>query len=457
MSTIPVQTSRPGGVSEVLRLAWPVVVSMISFTLLAAVDTYFAGRIGTAEQGAIGFCGTFLWAIWCFFVGTIDIVQTFVAQATGAGDERENGRWGSAGLRLAWIFGILLLPMAWAGEWLFTTVGVAAEMIPAADRYLQLRMLGTFFVLAAHVGDSFYRGIGDTVTPMVIGVAINVINAILDAVLVLGVPALGVPAFGVDGLAWASNFANFSQFAIYLWVWRRRALRGGSIPRFRTRAPWSDLKQLLRVGAPAGMHWFLDVSAWTFFTLAVARLDAVEAAANVIGLSIIRLSFMPGIGVSKAAQTLVGQYLGAGEREHAVRSGWTSTWITAVYMGVAGLLFWLGAPWLVGLFTDDPVVIEVGARLMVWAALFQLGDGVQFVLSAALRGAGDTAFVMWASLIGAWVIFVPLTVALMTWGGFGAEGGWIAVNVWVLSLAAVLVHRYHRGAWLDRAPVAEGA
>jgi MATE family multidrug resistance protein len=173
----------------------------------------------------------------------------------------------------------------------------------------------------------------------------------------------------------------------------------------------------------------------------------VESAANIIGITLIRVSFMPGYGISTAAQTLVGQYLGARDPKSAARSGWTSVGITCAYMGAVGLCLWLFRTQLVGLFSDDPQVVEVGARLMIWAALFQLGDGVQVVLAGALRGAGDTKYVMIASLTGAWVVFAPLAFYLMMAHGLGAEGGWIAVNAWVIALAALLVVRFRGDAW----------
>ena len=96
------------------------------------------------------------------------------------------------------------------------------------------------------------------------------------------------------------------------WEIQRRGLRAGrAMPWWRSRWSPEDAKEVLRVGSPSGFHWLLDVGAWTLFTVAVARLDPVQSAANIIGITLIRVSFMPGYGISTAAQTLVGQYLGA--------------------------------------------------------------------------------------------------------------------------------------------------
>lgn len=437
----------PGGVAEVLLLAWPAVINMMSITVMGAVDTFFAGKLGTAPQGAVGFCNTLLWVVLCFFVGTLEMVQTFVAQHTGAGSPRRAARWGAVGLHLALAFAVVPTAVAFAGRALFETAGIAPEMIPPADTYFRVRLLGSVVFLLSRVGDSWYRGLGDTRTPMLIAVAGNLVNVVLDAVLVLGWEPLGIPGFGVAGLAWATVAATAVQLGVYVALWRRQIAAGKSAPRLRERAAAAEYRELLRVGAPSGLHWLLDIGAWALFTVAVARLDAVQAAANVIGITIIRASFMPGFGIATAAQTLVGQYLGAHDPRTAARSGWSALRISCVYMGTAGLLFGLFRHELVGLFSNDAEVVRLGARLMIWAALFQIGDGAQLTLSGALRGAGDTRYVMVTGLTGAWAVFAPLTLVLMFGFGLGAEAGWISVNAWVITLTTMLVWRFRGDAW----------
>jgi MATE family multidrug resistance protein len=264
---------------------------------------------------------------------------------------------------------------------------------------------------------------------------------------VLGWEPLRIPALGVAGVAWATVAATLLQVVIYETLWWRRRATHRSAPSYRHRTARSDVRELLRIGAPSGFHWLLDLGAWTLFTIAVARLDAVQSAANLIGITIIRAAFMPAYGISTAAQTLVGQYLGSGDRSAATRSGWTSVRVTSVYMAAMGLVFAAFGRPLVAMFTDDVQVIDLAARLMLWAACFQLGDGVQVVLSGALRGAGDTKYVMLTGLAGAWFVFAPLAFGLMAGLGMGVEAGWIAINGWVLALATLLIVRFRGERW----------
>lgn len=459
--TLPHPAMR-GSVREVLTLAWPAVINMLSVTLMGTVDAYLVGRIGTAEQGAVGFSNTFMWSIWCFFLGTLVLVQTFVAQHTGAGRPDRAAHAASTGFKLSVAFSVVPLIAAFFGRPLFELCGVDPQMTPHADVYFRIRMIGSGFLFLTYVWDGYFRGIGDTITPMVATVAANVANAALAVVLIFGRPEFGIPAMGVFGAGLATTLALFLHVAIYWWIARRRKRAGLPAPSFRERTTRQDIKELLRLGVPSGVHWLLDIGAWTIFTMKVATLGAVEAAANMIGIMIIRMSFLPGYGVGTAAQTLVGQYLGAGDVDSARRSGRAAMAIATVYMGLMGIVFFMMPAKLVGLFTDDPDVLRVGQRLILWAALFQLTDAVQVVIGSALRGAGDTKFVMWSGIIGSWLVFVPIAFYLIEVRKMGSEGGWIGVIAWAGTLAVLLLWRFRGNAWtkgginLEPRPVPEG-
>ncbi|MFN8178297.1 MAG: MATE family efflux transporter [bacterium] len=432
---------------EVLVLAWPVIVSVLSLTVMNAADTYFAGRLGTAEQAAVGFCGTILWTVYSFFLGTLDIIQTFVAQHVGAGDPKRAWRYGVAGLHAGLAFSFFMIPMALAGRWPYVWLGVAPEIIAPAATYSVIRFAGSAPYFLSRGAEGYFRGVGDTFTPMVIAVVANVVNVALAWLAVTGCKPLGIPSLGVAGLGYATVIATCVQLAGFGIASRRRRSRGDFAPRLRDRSRREDLRDLLRLGAPAGVAWLLDIAAWSLFTIEVARVEASQAAANVIAITLLRASFMPGFAIGTAAQTLVGRYLGAGDVRSAARSGWTSVALAGSYMGVLGLVFFLFGGDLFGLFTADANVREHGAHLMRWAAVFQIGDAFQVVLGGALRGAGDTRFVAVVVFSAAWGVFAPLAWWLVSVRGMGVEGGWMACTIWVAALATPLALRFRGNAW----------
>lgn len=432
---------------EVITLAWPVIVSVLSLTVMNAADTYFAGRLGTAEQAAVGFCGTLIWSVYAFFLGTLEIVTTFVAQHEGAGDPRRALRYGTAGMHAALGCGLLMIPFAALGKTPYVLFGVDPALVAPAATYSMIRFAGSAPYFLARGAEGYFRGVGDTITPMIIAIVANVVNVGLAWLAVTGCAPIGLPPLGVAGLAWATVIATAVQMVGFAVASSRRRSRGLFAPRLFERSRLAELRDLLRIGTPAGAHWLLDVAAWTLFTVEVARVEAAQSAANVIAITLLRASFMPGFAVGTAAQTLVGRYLGAHDVRSAVRAGWTSVWLAGAYMGLLGIVFFFAGGGLFGLFSEDPAVREHGAQLMRWAAVFQLGDAVQVVLSGALRGAGDTRFVMFVGLGAAWGVFAPLSWWLLEVRGMGVEGGWLAVVAWVVALSIPLAMRFRGDAW----------
>ncbi|MDP6462087.1 MAG: MATE family efflux transporter, partial [Gemmatimonadota bacterium] len=151
-----------GRTREVLHLAWPAVINMISITLLGTADTILMGRVGTEAQAGVGIAMTFLFTVMCFFLGILDMVQTFVARATGRGDAGKAAAYGSAGFHLALLFSIPTALTAFGSDYFFELLGTTPEIIPAASAYFRIRMIGCVFFYLSRTSDAWFRGIGDT-------------------------------------------------------------------------------------------------------------------------------------------------------------------------------------------------------------------------------------------------------------------------------------------------------
>jgi MATE family multidrug resistance protein len=274
----------------------------------------------------------------------------------------------------------------------------------------------------------------------------NLANIVLDYLLIFG--HFGFPRLGVAGAAWATVASSVLHGLIMLAIFLRRGRRAGHLPEVVVKPVLRDMIRLLRVGTPVGMQWVLDMGSWTAFTTIVAGLGEVQAAANQVAISILHISFMPGYGISIAATTLVGQYLGAGNPRAAVRSAHHALRLAVVFMGAMGAGFLLGRGALIRSFNPDPAVIAVGAQLLVIAAVFQVFDAVNLVLSGVLRGAGDTRFPMLVTIVMAWLVFLPSAWFMTIRLGWGVLGGWVAVIFWSVGLALLLGWRFRRRRWL---------
>jgi MATE family multidrug resistance protein len=443
-------------VREVAALAGPAVLSMLSVTLMWTTDTFFVGRLGTAEQGAVGFAGVAAWTFSAFFAGGLSAVQIFVAQHVGARSPRGAGVMTWQGVYWALLAAIPVAAIGLLGEPILGALRIDPALLPHAVAYFKIRLLGAAGVFLAFAFEGYLRGVGDTRTPMFATFAANGLNILLDYLLIFG--HLGLPRLGVTGAAVATIASGFLQAAILAAAAERRALREGHLARPVLPPARREMMQLARVGAPVGLQWLLDMGSWTVFTMFVARISEVQAAAHQVATAIIHISFMPGYGISIAATTLVGQYLGAGDRESALKSARNALRLAIAFMATMGVVFWIGRRDLIAIFNGDPQVVALGSRLLILAAIFQIFDATNLVLSGVLRGAGDTRFPMVASLVMAWAVFVPVTWLLCVRLGWGAPGGWVAVILWTFGLAVVLRQRFAGRRWMEKVLVqrAEG-
>ncbi len=435
----------PGGYREVVRLALPVVVSMLAQTLASAVESALLGRFGTVEQGAAGLGGALLWAILlacnCSGMG----VQICVAQAMGAQRRPDCGAITWQGV---YITGLAWLPMLVIGVYALPLVRLMApspELLEPTALYLRIELLGGLPALLNLTLVGFFRGLGDTRTPLVVVLVVEILNILLDLLLIFGMA--GCPRLGIAGAALATVSAGTIGTATYLGLFLHRGRREGFLVQPRLPFDRHSCWRLLRVSWPIGAQGALEMGAWTLFTALIARLGAAEAAAHTIAIRVTSLSYMAGYGLCVAVTTLVGQYLGAQNRAAARRSMMSCLVLVIGLMGSLGIGFFIGRYPLVHLFTHDEAVVALGVRVLLCVALLQVFDGINLIAMGVLRGAGQTRWPMLVGLLLNWGVFVPsAALAIFAWPG-GLMGGWIAALGTVVLLGLVMLYRVLRGAW----------
>ncbi len=438
--------ARPrGGLREVALLAYPVVLQNVSVTTLHMVDAAFLGRVGPTEMGAAGYGGLWIWTALCFFLGTGTGVQTFVAQAHGAGRERECGAW--AWQALAAVTPPLVLGtalFAWAFPAFLTLLAPAPELQGFATEYVRARALGCVGVALTMVLGAFFRGLGDMRTPLLVTMTAAAANVVLDWGLIFG--NLGLPALGVRGAGLATAIAEWLGALLMLVCFLRGRLRR-TYATAPVRPRLDVMRRFVRTGGPIGGMWFLDMITFSLFTTLIARMGSDSMAASQAFVVLLHVSFMQVIGFQIAAMTLVGRYIGAEELDAAERSYRSALRLGVGYAVAVGALFLVAPGPLLRIFTGDARVLELGMPLLAVGALFQLCDAVGIIASGALRGAGDTRWPFLVQTGMAWGLFLPLGwlggVAL----GGGVLGAWIGGTAYVAALAAVLALRFRAGAW----------
>jgi MATE family multidrug resistance protein len=435
----------PGGIREISDLAYPVVLTQISTTLMGVVDSAMVGRLGATELAAVGFAGVWIFTLYSLLDGAASGVQTFVSQADGGDDPRSCGAWAWQGLYVLAPAAILMtLGVALFVRPALALLGPSDDMQTAAASYLLARVPGEVGLVIVMVFTSFFRGIGDTKTPLYVTLGANIINLVLDYGLIFG--NLGLPAWGVAGAGTATAIAHWvSAFAIFA-AYRRKKLAD----RYHTqpvRPNVQAIRRFLRTGAPIGGQWFMGMTSFAVFTTIVAHMGDTSMAASQAFVMLLSISFMQAVGISIAATTLVGRYVGAEDPEAVARSFRSSIVLGVGLGGLVALLFVTIPIPLLRIFTDETDVLSLGRPLLLIGALFQLFDAVAIISDGALRGAGDTRWPFVIEIALGWGLFLPLAWLLAVTLEGGLTGAWLGGLIHILVLALVLVLRFRSGAW----------
>jgi MATE family multidrug resistance protein len=438
---------RPRGpLAELLSLAVPTVAQMASYTLMQFVDTLMLSRVGETEATAASNSGLLGFSIISFGIGVLWVVNTLVSQAYGRNDPKACGRYLWQGIWFGLLMSALLAPLLPIAPHVFRAFGHEPVLAQQEATYIQIVLGATVFKM---IGTTFWQFLLATDRPVAVMVATITgvaVNALAAWAMLFG--HLGFKPMGIAGAAWGQNVGVFVEMCLLI------AFSMGSRQRKRYntldwRFRWREMKTLIKVGVPSGLQIIADVLAWSLFSVWVmGQFGTYAMAANTFMMRYMVLSFMPAFGISTAITALVGRYIGRGEPDVAIQRANLGFKITAVYMVTCGLLFLLGRNSLIRLFTHDPEVLRVGAKLLIFASVYQFFDALYITYNGALRGAGDTLVPAIATAILCWgiTVFGGYLVA-RRWTSFGPAGPWAVATGYGIILGIFIYTRFRRGGW----------
>jgi len=441
---------------EIITLASPIVLTMLSQTLMWTVDTIFLGHYSSLALGAAGLGGILLWTAYSAFNNLSRITGTFISQAHGRGDDHAVGDYFWQGMILATTTGLALTLIAWNARPLLNWTGISPEVLDASAVYMQWRGLSAVATQWGFALMGYFQGRRQVTIPMWAGIISNVVNALLDWWLIFGFAGiavggqmwLAVPEMGLRGAAIATSGGVVVNALILLVA----AMGSGEARRrYRIHVPrslsWSQLTKIVRVGIPSSVENFVDMSTFALFSTFVGRVGAVALAANQIQVQLLSFSFMPMWGLTTAGSVLVGNWMGAGRPEAAARYGRQVYKLAVLYaLGLGAGLFLL-RDHVFRVFTPDPAVLAYGASLAILAAVFQFGDGLRMIGGGLLTGAGDTRPVMLLTILVMWGLFLPAAWWIIVHKGGDVTTAWAVASVCYLIQAAVLWWRFRSNRW----------
>ncbi len=429
-----------------LKIAVPVVLAELGWMTMGVVDTVMVGRLGPEAISAAGVGNSMHLAFVIFGMAMMLGLDTLVSHAYGARNIRECHRWFFDGLMLAALMTVPLMALL-AGVWLAIPVlGFHGTVRPLLRTYFGILMLSTPLLLGYAVCRRYLQAMHAATPVMIALVTANLINAGGNWVLIQG--HFGFPALGVAGSAWATVISRGYMLAMLLaavwWIDRQRYAGDRTGLWHVDRAfDAARLKRLLVLGFPAASQMGAEVGVFALATAMSGTLDPISSAAHQIALNLAGVAFMVPLGLGSAGAVRVGHAVGAGDRAGASAAGWTAILLAVMFMLVSGSTFALVPRRLIGLFSTNDDVLKVGTALLLLAAVFQLFDGIQGVITGTLRGLGNTSTAMKVNLVAHWLLGVPTSYVLCFVLGWGVYGLWVGLSLGLIVTATILLWVWH--------------
>jgi MATE family multidrug resistance protein len=428
---------------ELIDLAWPIAAGMLGETALGLVDTKLVGGLGPAALGGVGMATVLLYLGYSMVFGLMRGVKVRAAHAVGAGRGGDAIRYAHAGIVFGAVMGALLFFAARDLTVVLQWLQVDPTMIPYARDYIEARSMGAVGTCTVAALIQYRQGMGDARTPMVVGLIGNLVNAGLAYSLIYG--RFGLPALGARGAGYGTAITEMLELAALLVLVVRE---GRKQPR-STLTLKEAMREVAGLGVPTGLHFGLEVAAFTTFTAILGSFGAIQMAAHQITMSTLRTSFLPGVAIAEATSVLVAQSLGRRRLDEAERTTRAALLLGVGFMTGCGVVFGLFGATIAGGFSDDAEVIAIARRLFLVAAVFQTLDAVNMILRGALRGAKD---VRWVAVIGTIIVWCAIPGTAFVLGrmlGWGAFGGWLGFVLETALGSLVMGYRWWRGSWRD--------
>ena len=407
-----------GSARRIAPLAWPVFIGHVSVLAFATVDTLLVARASATDLAALAVGSAAYITVFIGFMGVLMALSPIVGQHFGASRHAEAGRQVHQAVWVA-----LVLMVVGSGLLAFPYPFLALSRVtPEVAEKVRHYLLALACSVPASLLFTIYRGFNTAVSRpkavMLIQLGALAVKVPLSTVLVFGWPALGVPALGVLGCGIATAVAMWLQAAVAMTVLRRDPFyaRFHIFGRGLDRPDRLGLTEQLRLDVPLGASLLVEMTAFAFMAIFIARLGTTPVAGHQIAINLVSLIFMLPLALGSAGSTLVAQAIGAGRHRDARRLGWHVLVIgCTLAAAVGGAMFAAREP-VLRLFTADPLVLAAALPLVAWLALFHLGDAAQTIAAFVLRAYKITT--------------VPVLIYVAALWGVGLGGGYVlAFNV----------------------------
>jgi MATE family multidrug resistance protein len=421
-----------------MQLAWPMLIAQLAQVAMGVVDTAMAGAVSPTDLAAVA-VGFSLWMpILLFSNGIFSAVTALIARAHGAGQTRDIARTFQQGIWLALAFSVLNTVLVTQCSSLMRWMSIDPQVQPLGELYLQGIAFGAPAATLIYILRSFSEGCGRSKPAMIINVGALLLNIPLNYIFIHGL--YGAPRLGGAGCGWATGIAlwiNFFALAALLLPRYRESLRDFQRPQ------WDYVGHMLKLGLPIAAAVFAEISLFALVALLIGPLGATTIASHQIALNFSSLTFMVPLSLGLALTVKISSALGAQEIIRARRYVKMGASFAVAFALVSAAVMLLLPEQIVAIYSSDPAVSMLTVQLLIFAAAYQISDGLQVTAAGCLRGYHDTRIVMVITLIAYWGIGLPAGYLLGLTDYFGpargVQGLWVGL-VMGLTVAAVLLN-----------------
>ncbi len=421
-----------------IRLSTPVALMYLGLMLMGFVDLLVVGRLGANQVGGLGVGNSIFSWIMVIGVGMLTGMDYPASHAIGEKNPAKAYRTFVQAFYLALLMSIPLTLVALCIAFNLDLFNFNADVLPYAIKYLTITSWSLIFVFGFNACRGYLQAQGVTMPMVWVLILGNIFNLVINVGLVYG--KWGFPEWGFEGAAWATVMARIFTFvfaAVSVIYYDRKG--GHYLKNLGWKWEWDLMKPVIQLGTPSSLHMLLEVGVFSLATTLAAHFTANALAAHQIVLTTASLTFMVTLGVASATGVLVGQAMGATDFALARRNGWQGIILGAGFMVFSAAVLLLFPETILHFYTPDTEVITVAKELLLLAAFFQLADGIQAVVTGALRGIGNTQIAALVNLVGHWFVGLPIGLYLGFTRGLGVRGIWMGLTTGLVVVAMALL------------------
>ncbi len=446
---------------QVWRLAWPTILEQCLNLTVGLNEVFLIGHLSLKASQFLGYSSAlalaatslgqfFGWIVLAAFNGVGIATTALIARAIGGRKPKEAANYARQALVIAFFVGLVLgVTMYFSGPFLLLLLGAEGQLQETALGFVHITAFAAPFYALLVAGNACLRGSGDTRTPLIIMLLVNGINISIAWLFING--EFGLPTMGVQGAALGGAVSwtlGAGLVLSRLWFGLPLSLtpRNFRVP-LSLRVNLNTLKEIMGQALPTiAEQWSFQVGIFFFAHMLVSQGTIVYAAHNTV-ITIDSISFLPGIGIGIATTVLVGQSLGAGKSDQAQQFAFTAYKMGLAFMSIMGALFFFFPEVFLGLLINDKEVIATAAPGLRVAGLFDPFVGTAFIITGALRGAGDTRFPLYARMVSSIGVRVSVAYLLLEIFHLGLVGGRLAMGFDSVLLAGLVFWRFRSGQW----------